>query len=174
MTHVNGFAELLRCLGAMEVEVARHPTEATILRHRPSVLGPVLQSRLRLHRAALLALLTDGFHPLGDTDSDHIFAERLGIADDLGLSTLPGSSAWLIAVGEAMEAQSQVVSPETMDDVVLLAKALFGGEVVAQGKRFDPVTGEDTFEKLRSSCDPTTSLIHLSHGRTTGRDPSGG
>lgn len=174
MTHISNLSGLLHNLGRMGVEVARHPTEATILRHRPSVLGPVLQARLRLHRAALLALLADGYHPLGGTDSDHIFAERLGIADDLGLSTLPGSSAWLLAVGEAMEAQCQVVPPRTKDDVVLLAKVLFGGEVIAQGKRFDPVTGEDMFEKLRNSCDPTTILVHLSHGRTTGRDPSGG
>jgi hypothetical protein len=174
MTHANGFAELLRCLGAMKVEVARHPKEATILRHRPSVLGPVLQARLRLHRAALLTLLADGYRPPRGTDADHIFAERLGIADDLGLPTVPGSSAWLIAVGEAMGAQCVDVPPGEKSDLVLQAMALFGGEVLARGERFDPVTGEDTFEKLRVSCDPTTISVHCVHGRTSGRDPSGG
>lgn len=47
-------------------------------------------------------------------------------------------------------------------------------EVVTQGERLNAITGKDAFEKLRDSCDPTTILVHLSHGRTFGRDPSGG
>jgi hypothetical protein len=35
-------------------------------------------------------------------DSFYAYHERLGIADDLGLPTDPGSTAWMVAVGESM------------------------------------------------------------------------
>jgi len=40
--------------------------------------------------------------PTTRADGTYILAERLGIADDLGMPTHAGSPAWLIAAGEAM------------------------------------------------------------------------
>ncbi len=95
-------APLLVALGRTEIELARHPTDAGRLRHRPAVLPPDLAARLRWHRAAILELLAGGYAPT-DPEAEYVLRERLDIADDLGMPTHPGSPAWLIAVGESMD-----------------------------------------------------------------------
>ena len=95
-------APLLLALGRAGIELAPHPTDAGRLRHRPSDLPPDLSARLRIHRAAVLGLLVDGYAPAGNADAEYILGERLGVADGLGMPAHPGSAAWLVAVGEAM------------------------------------------------------------------------
>ncbi|MFN7021510.1 MAG: hypothetical protein ACK4WH_09315 [Phycisphaerales bacterium] len=94
-------APLLLALGRAGIELAPHPTDAGRLRHRPADLPPDLSARLRIHRAAVLGLLVDGYAPAGD-DAECVLGERLGVADGLGMPTHPGSAAWLVAVGESM------------------------------------------------------------------------
>lgn len=102
--HPHELAPLLLALGRAGIELAPHPTDAGRLRHRPADLPPDLSARLRIHRAAVAGLLVDGYapDPHGDTDAGYVLAERLGVADGLGLPTHPGSAAWLVAVGESM------------------------------------------------------------------------
>jgi len=99
---VNGVSRLLLDLGCAGVEVAAHGDR---LRHRPATLAPDLSARLRMHKAAILAMLADGYAPDAgdDPEAGYVLGERLGIADDLGMPTHPGAPAWLIAVGESME-----------------------------------------------------------------------
>jgi hypothetical protein len=99
-------ASLLLALGRAGVELAPHPTDPARLRHRPADLPPDLSARLRLHRAAVVGLLAGGYapDPHGGTDAGYVYGERLGVADDLGMPTHPGSAAWLAAVGESMGA----------------------------------------------------------------------
>jgi hypothetical protein len=99
---LNELAPLLLALGRAGIELAPHPTDAGRLRHRPADLPPDLSARLRIHRAAVLWLLVDGYAPAGDTDAGYVLGERLGVADGLGMPTRPGSAAWLVAVGESM------------------------------------------------------------------------
>lgn len=96
---------LLLDLGCAGVEVAAHAPGSDRLRHRPAVLAPDLSARLRLHKAAILGLLANGYAPGpgDDPEAGHVLGERLGIADDLGMPTHPGAPAWLIAVGEALD-----------------------------------------------------------------------
>lgn len=107
----NRLAPLLMALGRAGVELAPHPTDPARLRHRPADLTPELSARLRTHRAAVLGVLVNGYapDPHGDTDAGYIVAERLGIADDLGMPTHPGSPAWLAAVGEALDTVPSLV-----------------------------------------------------------------
>lgn len=102
--HPHELAPLLLALGRAGIELAPHPTDAGRLRHRPADLPPDLSARLRLHRAAVLGLLVTGYAPdaHGDTDAEYIVGERLGVADELGMPTHPGSAAWLVAVGESI------------------------------------------------------------------------
>lgn len=109
--HPHELAPLLVALGRAGIELAPHPTDvggAGRLRFRcsggPADLPPDLSARLRLHRAAMLRLLVDGYapDPSGDTDAGYVHGERLGVADGLGMATHPGSAAWLVAVGESM------------------------------------------------------------------------
>ena len=100
--HPHELAPLLVALGRAGVELAPHPSEAGRLRHRPGDLPPDLSARLRIHRAAVVGLLADGYAPAGDTDAGYVLGERLGVADGLGLPTHPGSAAWLVAVGESI------------------------------------------------------------------------
>ncbi len=67
-----------------------------------SALTPQRAEQLRMHRAAVMGLLVDGYAPAGDVDAGYILGERLGIADGLGMPTHPGSPAWLVAASEAM------------------------------------------------------------------------
>ena len=97
---------LLVAVGRAGVELARHPTDPARLRHRPANLAPDLTAQLRLHRAAILALLASGYTPDAHADGDgagYVYAERLGVAEGLGLATHGGSAAWLVAVGESMD-----------------------------------------------------------------------
>jgi len=102
--HPHELAPLLLALGRAGIELAAHPTDPARLRHRPADLPPDLSARLRIHRAAVLGLLVNGYAPKphGDTDAGYVLGERLGVADALGMPTHPGSAAWLVAVGEAM------------------------------------------------------------------------
>ncbi len=101
-------APLLLALGRAGIDLAPHPTDSGRLRFKcqggPANLPPHLSARLRLHRGAVLGLLADGYatDPHGDTDARYVLGERLGIADDLGTPTHPGSPAWLLALGEAL------------------------------------------------------------------------
>lgn len=67
-------------------------------------IAPDLSARLRIHRAAVVGLLVNGYapDPHGDTDAGYVLGERLGVADGLGLATHPGSAAWVVAVGQSM------------------------------------------------------------------------
>ncbi len=106
-THPPELGGLLLALGRARVELARHPSKPDRLRHRPADLPPDLSARLRLHRAAILGLLSPrGAHAPGDgphCDAGYVLGERLGIADGLGMPTHPGSAAWLVAVGESLD-----------------------------------------------------------------------
>lgn len=95
-------ARFLLELGRTGIELARHPTDPVLLRHRPALLPPHHSARLRLHRDAIRQLLEGGYAPADESDAEYVFGERLGVADGLGMPRHPGSSAWLIAVGEAM------------------------------------------------------------------------
>jgi hypothetical protein len=95
-------ARFLLELGMTGIELARHPTDPALLRHRPAELPPHHSARLRLHRDAIRQLLEDGYAPAEESEAEYILGERLGVAEDLGMTTHPGSSAWLIAIGEAM------------------------------------------------------------------------
>ncbi|GIK17955.1 MAG: hypothetical protein BroJett004_01190 [Planctomycetota bacterium] len=99
--HPHELAPLLLALGRAGIELAPHPSDAGRLRHRPADLSPDLSARLRIHRAAVVGLLVDGYAPAGD-DAGYVLGERLGVADGLGMPTHPGSVAWLVAVGESM------------------------------------------------------------------------
>ena len=111
--HPHELAPLLLALGRTGIELAPHPTDPARLRHRRHTpigwaadLPPDLSARLRMHRAALLGLLVDGYAPdlHGDTDAGYVLGERLGVADGLELPIHPGSAASLVAVGESMGA----------------------------------------------------------------------
>ena len=96
-------APLQLTLGRAGIELAPHPTGigvAARLRHRPADLDPDLSARLRIHRAAVLGLLTGGSAPDAQGDAGYVLGERLGVADGLGMPTHPGSAAWPVAVGE--------------------------------------------------------------------------
>ena len=101
MTTPTELGPLLLAIGLDDIELAPHPTDPTRLRHRPGVIPADLAARLHAHRAAVLDLLVNGYTLEGD-DASYVFAERLGIADGLGLATHRGSAAWLVAVGESL------------------------------------------------------------------------
>ncbi len=102
--HLQEVARLLLALGRTGIELAPHPRDPARLRFRPAQMEPSLLAQLRSHKAAILVLLesADRSESAGGTEAAFILTERLGIADDLAMSTHPGSPAWLIAVGEAM------------------------------------------------------------------------
>jgi hypothetical protein len=98
-------ARLLADLGRAGVELAPHPSDPDRLRFKcpggAANVPPDLSDRLRRHRAAMLGLLTNEYTPDGE-EAGYVYAERLGVADELAMPTHPGSSAWLVAIGEAM------------------------------------------------------------------------
>ncbi len=94
-------ARLLMNLGYAGVELAPHAIDAARLLFKPGVLPPDLLERLRTHKTAVLGLLVNGYKPT-EEDAGYLLVERLGMADDLKLSTHPGSAAWLVAVGESL------------------------------------------------------------------------
>jgi len=99
---VNTLSHFLLMLGQSGVELSANGDR---LRHRPSMLAPDVLARLRMHKAAILGLLMDGYIADGvsDPEAAYLLFERLGIADDLGMPTHVGAPAWLIAVGESMQ-----------------------------------------------------------------------
>lgn len=105
-THPPGLASLLVALGCAGVELWLHPSDAARLQHRPGYLPSDLAARLRLHRAAVVGLLVNGYAPdaSGDPEAQYVFGERLGIADDSKMPTHSGAPAWLVAVGESIGA----------------------------------------------------------------------
>lgn len=103
-------ARLLAALGVAGVELAPHPTDPERLRHRPANPPTDLLTRLRLHRAAVRTLLMTGYAPAAHSDEGHVLVERLGMADEQGMPTHPGSAAWLVAVGEAMESRCRTAT----------------------------------------------------------------
>ena len=88
--------------GAAGVEVSSHPSAPDRLRHRPSELPTHVAARLAFYKPQLLRLLKTGFAP-PNPESAYVLGERLGVAQELGMSTEPGSPGWLVAVGEAIE-----------------------------------------------------------------------
>ena len=54
-------------------------------------------------------MLASGYTPTGD-DAAYLHGERLGVADDLGLPTHPGSAAWVVAVGEAIGSSCDIAT----------------------------------------------------------------
>ena len=97
------FGALLVEVGAAGVEVASHPSAPDRLRHRPQELPSHVAVRLAHYKPDLLRLLRVGFAP-PDPESAYVLGERLGVAQELGMSTEPGSPGWLVAVGEAIDA----------------------------------------------------------------------
>lgn len=93
---------LLVEVGAAGVEVSSHPSAPDRLRHRPLELPSHVAVRLAHYKPDLLRLLRAGFAP-PDPESAYVLGERLGVAQELGMSTEPGSPGWLVAVGEAIE-----------------------------------------------------------------------
>jgi hypothetical protein len=88
--------------GAAGVEVCSHPSAPDRLRHRPTELPSHVAVRLAHYKPDLLRLLRAGF-AAPDPESAYVLSERLGVAQELGMSTKPGSPGWLVAVGEAIE-----------------------------------------------------------------------
>ena len=96
------FGALIVEIGAAGVEVSSHPSAPDRLRHRPLELPSHVAVRLAHYKPDLLRLLRAGFAP-PNTESAYVLGERLGVAQELGISTQPGSPGWLVAVGEAIE-----------------------------------------------------------------------
>lgn len=108
--HPRELVSLLLALGGAGIELAPHPTDPARLRYRPVDLPPDLSARLRLHRAVVLGLLVDGYTLAPDGEAAYVYTERLGVADDLGMPTHPGSAAWLVAVGESMKYSCEIAT----------------------------------------------------------------
>ncbi len=83
---------LLLDLGRKVVELDQHPSDPNRLRFRPASLPPELAARVRGHKPALLDLLTGGPRPFPDSEAAYILAERLGVAEGLGMPTHPGAA----------------------------------------------------------------------------------
>lgn len=66
-----------------------------------SALTTERAASLAKHKADLLAMLRDRYAPR-DGDAADTLAERLGMAEGLGMPTDAGSPGWMIAVGEAL------------------------------------------------------------------------
>jgi len=98
---ITSIGDLFVKLGVAGVELAPHPTDPARLRYAPNSLPAELLDDLRQHREAILVVLRDDY-VADDADAAYMLGERLGIADDLGMTTHRGSPSWLVAVGEAM------------------------------------------------------------------------
>lgn len=147
-------------MGRAGMELSLHPTERARLRYRPADLPPSLSLTIDVHRAAMLELLRDGFTP-SDPDAEYTLGERLGVADDLGMPTHPGSAAWLVAVGESMGGAALARPPSPvpragLDSLVERTRAAFAGlgavRVVSTVARFRDRPGGgvcDDFHAMR-------------------------
>jgi len=149
-------APLLLALGRAGIELARHPTDAARLRHRPADLPPDLSARLRLHRGAVLGLLVGGACP-ADDDAGYALGERLGVADELGVATHPGSAAWLVAVGESMGSSCELTTDGVYSGYGKVDRHNPGG---GGGERPDPLPDR---EGIRRECRAT---LAAGDGRT--------
>jgi hypothetical protein len=131
---VTALADLLIELGAAGVtlwvrrgKLRGHCTDEQALRIKP-------------HREVLLSVLT-GYVPTGAEEA-YVFQERLGVAEERGMLTEPGSPGWLIAVGEAIRAEEAAqaarppleITPQRLD----AWEAYAGGEgdACAKAARF--------------------------------------
>lgn len=112
-----GLAAMLVDLGAAGVVLRVSP--AGTLQHRPADLPANLFAGLAAHRLALVAVL-QGFRPAG-AEAGYVMEERLGIAEGLGMPVQRGGPAWLVAVGEALQASRSDEAPDA-------APAAFGHE----------------------------------------------
>jgi hypothetical protein len=117
-------------------------------------LEPMLEAAIRHHRHAILVLL--GVEPALDGDAREHFEERLGMAEERGMNVVVGSPAWLIAMGEVLRRYPGVV-PSIVKLVDTAASAL-GWRFCHVQARFDPITGEDTFERLRLDTHAAASV----------------
>ena len=121
MTNSDPFATLLVDLGRTGIELATNGDE---IRFRPvDRVSPDLLARIQAHKDTLILLVGPDDHaagrlyPTSDATSPEavsaaidVYIERLGIADELGHETHVGSPAWLIAMGEAIAAESAVLA----------------------------------------------------------------
>ncbi len=94
---------LLVDVGVAGVELSSHPSAPDRIRHKPPELPAHFVARISFYKPDVLRLLQSGFTPT-DAEAAYVLGERLGIAEDLGMPTAPGSPGWLVAVGEAIEA----------------------------------------------------------------------
>ncbi|MBX3385380.1 MAG: hypothetical protein KF768_02285 [Phycisphaeraceae bacterium] len=104
---------LLLALGRAGVELAPHPSDHARVRHRPAALSPTVAERLRSHRGAIVGLLAGVGLPEPGTDAADLLAERLGTADELGMATAPGTSGWMLALGESLGGVPEAVACDT-------------------------------------------------------------
>ena len=65
---------------------------------------PLLPHGVTIENATLADLLAKGYRPTGE--AEYVYNERMGMADGLKMPTHCGSPAWLVAVGEAMQAEN--------------------------------------------------------------------
>jgi len=93
---------LLVEVGVAGIELSSHPSAPDRIRHKPPELPSHVAARISFYKPDVLRLLQWGFTP-ADAEAAYVLGERLGIAEDLGMSTAPGSPGWLVAVGEAIE-----------------------------------------------------------------------
>ena len=93
---------LLVDVGVAGVELSSHPSAPDRIRHKPPALPSHFAARISFYKPDVLRLLQSGFTP-ADAEAAYVLGERLGVAQELGMSTEPGSPGWLVAVGEAIE-----------------------------------------------------------------------
>lgn len=128
-----------------------------------SQLDPTLEAAIRHHRHSILVLL--GVEPTLDGDAREHFEERLGVAEELGMKVAVGCPAWLIAMGEVLHHYPGMVFP--LVKLVETAASALGWRFRHAQARFDPNTGEDTFERLRRDTHAAASVEETDCDTTT-------
>lgn len=113
-----GLPSVLVALGAAGVTL--RVSGSGRLQYRPVDLAAPLGEGITAHYQALLSIL-GGYQPAG-AEACYVLEERLGVAEGLGLSVQPGAPAWLVAVGEALQAEGRgcpvampLAEPEPVD-----------------------------------------------------------
>jgi hypothetical protein len=96
--------KFLLALGRFGGEVAPHRTKTGGVRIRSRKLPAKADAQGKALESCIRTLLDEGYLPASE-HAAYVFDERLGVGDELGVPTHRGSSAWLIAVGEAMLAE---------------------------------------------------------------------
>jgi hypothetical protein len=94
---------LLRCARALGFTVGGE--DGRVVVRGPKQFAAVARCLLE-HKAAVLGALPCATE--WPEDAQDRFLERLGVADDLGLDTAPGSDSWCTAVREARRAAADV------------------------------------------------------------------